>query len=127
MEVLYAIQSQLNKEEFFDIIQKKIEEDGGYERLVSFNSGGASLVHWASISEQNCYLSILLDKKLFGDINTRDESGASCLHWASGEGKLDCISLLLDKNADVHLSDNLGETPIHWAALNGHEQVKKKD
>ena len=35
------------------------------------------------------------------------------------------MKLLLEKGADVKSKNNVGETPLSWAAWNGHEAVVK--
>ena len=35
------------------------------------------------------------------------------------------MNLLLDNNADVESKDDDGQTPLSWAAENGHETVVK--
>jgi ankyrin repeat protein len=35
------------------------------------------------------------------------------------------VKLLLEKGADVEFKDDLGLTPLSWAAWNGHEAVMK--
>jgi ankyrin repeat protein len=51
-----------------------------------------------------------------GLINARDEGNWTPLHWAASEGLVDVVKLLISAGADVHASDNKGETPLFGAA-----------
>jgi acyl-CoA-binding protein len=52
------------------------------------------------------------------DANFVDEGGASLLHWASDGDHVDLITTLLVKySAKVDIRDNMGQTPLHYAAI----------
>jgi len=121
MELLYLIQGD-NVEEFTASIQK-LEENEELIKLNAFESGGASLIHWAAVANQPEFLNILLDKKIFDNITLRDTSGATPLHWAAGEGKANAMTVLIKRGIDIERKDDIGETALHWAALNGHIQA----
>ena len=39
------------------------------------------------------------------------------------QGQLDTVQLLLKAGANVNAKDNVGYTPLHWAAGKGHDKV----
>ena len=45
------------------------------------------------------------------------------LHVASENGHVDCVGLLLDNGADIKKPDNLGNSPLHYAANCEHGQI----
>jgi hypothetical protein len=42
---------------------------------------------------------------------------------AAANGHAKIVQSLLKANADAALKNGLGNTPLHWAALNGHKTV----
>jgi ankyrin repeat protein len=57
------------------------------------------------------------------DMNSRSLTGRIPLWWPSAYGDLDVVRWLLDKNADPHISDNDGITPLAKASLEGQDLV----
>lgn len=58
------------------------------------------------------------------DINDADEGGRTLLHHtvaADWNGR--CVELLLDRGADCSLTDKIGYTPMHYAAICGYDTV----
>lgn len=58
------------------------------------------------------------------DINDADEGGRTLLHHtvaADWNGR--CVELLLNRNADCSLTDKNGYTPMHYAAICGHDTI----
>ena len=45
------------------------------------------------------------------------------MHHAAEKGHVAVVRALLDAKANVEAADTLGWTPLHLAALNGHEKV----
>ena len=54
--------------------------------------------------------------------NERDFSGSTPLHYAAASGQSDCLTWLLKNGASITL-DNLGGSPLHDAAEQGHLEV----
>ena len=54
------------------------------------------------------------------DVNWRSETGRTCLHNAK---TVEAIELLLTHGAIIEVSDMDGYTPLHLAAMNGHEAI----
>lgn len=61
----------------------------------------------------------------------KDIRGRSPLHLASACGRVGALGALLQTSstsqANTHLTDNQGYTPLHWACYNGtrHETLEK--
>ena len=48
----------------------------------------------------------------------------SCaLHYAAGQGQFEAVQWLLKRGVQVDTLNSCGESPLHWAAENGHMQV----
>jgi len=48
-------------------------------------------------------------------------SGA--LHYAAGQGQIEAVKWLLERGVEVDVLNECEETPLHWAAENGHTKV----
>ena len=64
---------------------------------------------------------MLLDHQ--ADIEHADNLGVNALHNASYNGNLACVSLLLKRGAKVSPIEQNEDTPLHFAAANGHAEV----
>lgn len=58
------------------------------------------------------------------DPNATTKEGDTALHWASFKGDYDLCEVLLNNNADVNAVGDVGNTPLHVAAANGHSKVR---
>ena len=68
---------------------------------------------WASAELEDVRAMLNLDV----DINTTDDSGATALHLAVAHNDDPAVvGLLLDRGGDVEARDEIGWTPLHWAA-----------
>ncbi|KAH9599150.1 6-phosphofructo-2-kinase [Trypanosoma melophagium] len=77
-----------------------------------------SLVRASNASE----LQYLLEKGLC-NVNQRDYNGGTPLHVAAFEGNEAIVRVLVSFGADIMAMDNLGRTPLDWAATNRHSGV----
>ncbi|XP_039266175.2 serine/threonine-protein phosphatase 6 regulatory ankyrin repeat subunit C-like [Styela clava] len=58
------------------------------------------------------------------DINDADECGRTLLHHAvAADWNGRCVELLLSRNADCGLTDKHRHTPMHYAAICGHDTI----
>jgi ankyrin repeat protein len=61
------------------------------------------------------------------NINHIDSNSSTALHYAVMSGRIEICELLIDdicqKNLSMDLKDNLGFTPLHWAAATKNETV----
>ena len=57
------------------------------------------------------------------DVNKRDAEGNTPLYYACLKGFRDIVNLLLDNDADVFVSNNLSETPLHAASRSGNKEI----
>jgi len=60
-------------------------------------------------------LKLLLDHRYNLELNAVDSNGRSALHYAVMEGHVENVKLLTEANADVHLGDTTGATPLQTA------------
>lgn len=56
-------------------------------------------------------------------VNAAGASDRRPLHRAAGSNQLEICEYLLSKGALVDIQDSAGRTPLHWATLNGHEEI----
>ena len=59
------------------------------------------------------------------DINVRFAEGKTCLLKCAEQGQKDDVEMCLDLDADITLTDNQGQTPLHCAMLN--KSIKNPD
>ncbi|KAL2016713.1 hypothetical protein VTK56DRAFT_3142 [Thermocarpiscus australiensis] len=60
------------------------------------------------------------------DVNAQDELGRSALHWAVARRHATCAELLIGHQKAKILPDKDGRTPLHEAAITGHEDIANK-
>ena len=53
-------------------------------------------------------------------------AGCSTIHDAARDGNLAAVRQHLQEGSDVNAKDNNGDTPLMWAAGNGHLEVPVK-
>ncbi|RKL39942.1 hypothetical protein BFJ72_g6671 [Fusarium proliferatum] len=58
-------------------------------------------------------------------VDFQDDTGRTALSFAAQAGDLEDIGKLFDRHADVELADTDGQTPLLWAAREGHEGAVK--
>jgi len=49
----------------------------------------------------------------------------SALQYAAGYGHADVVTFLLDRGANASMSDDAGQTPLHWATFGPHVEVTR--
>jgi hypothetical protein len=49
----------------------------------------------------------------------------SALQYAAGYGHADIVHFLLDRGANPSMSDDAGQTPLHWATFGPHVEVTR--
>ncbi|KAI3854005.1 hypothetical protein MKX03_016510 [Papaver bracteatum] len=53
--------------------------------------------------------------------NTKDYDGKHVVHYAASGGRLNVLKYLIEEiRVDIHIKDGSGETPLSWAAIEGH-------
>merc|ERR1712027_80919 len=96
--------------------QKKAKDDFAVEIAMD----GKKLVE--ASTEGNTEVIIQLLSTDFLDINLSADSLTPLLE-AANEGKVDAVKLLLDRGADLNITDERGDTPLHYAAHWAHNNV----
>lgn len=95
------------------------------------DSEGRMPLHYAlSSARKECVQRLLSSSiqndKLVTDLNSTDKAGRSFLHHASAvDSSGECVELILDHGADPMSIDANGNSPLHYAAAFGHDQVVK--
>lgn len=88
----------------------------------SRNTQGGTALHDAALAGQRAAAEALL--KHGANINARDsESGATPLHLAASWGRRNVVDLLLARQADAHVKDKNGRTPLDLAVANNQLEV----
>ena len=73
----------------------------------------------------------LLRNWITHQVNTKDENGLTALHKCSKAGHLEKVKYLIQIGAQIDAKDNhgcaweKGQTPLHFAAANGHFEVNR--
>jgi ankyrin repeat protein/Flp pilus assembly protein TadD len=75
---------------------------------------GHTAAHWVAARNHIDVLRWLVDDLKY-DVDFRNHCEATALHAAAGNGQLECVKFLLDAGADVHVRDEIGETPCDVA------------
>lgn len=79
---------------------------------------------WASEYGLSEVISLLLSKDAC--VNVKDQNGFTALTWAilgNSKSMIDSVNILLKAGADTKIPDNLGRTPIIYAAASRNEQL----
>ena len=86
------------------------------ERIVGFCRDGRRIAAWYR----------LVHRRGHGfDVDAKASAKVTGLHVAAALGLAGIVEALLDEEMDVNATDIQGETPLHWAAAKGHEDVVK--
>jgi ankyrin repeat protein len=88
--------------------------------LTALTHAQQNVLHIAAISRQSNTMGLLLETLTNSQrevlLNRQDSEGRAPLFYACLLGHLKTVSLLLEAGADIHISDNNGETPLHACA-----------
>lgn len=51
------------------------------------------------------------------------QHGETAIHLSCGLGQLDALKFLVKKGGGLETTDTQGDTPLHWAARQGHAHI----
>jgi ankyrin repeat protein len=89
--------------------------------LVSNSESQMCPIHWAASEGKLASVAFLLDRKV--DINIQDANGCTPVIIATQHNHQECVVYFIHKGADMTLSDNNGDTAIHWSAYKGFVEM----
>ncbi|KAL2916996.1 Serine/threonine-protein kinase tnni3k [Polyrhizophydium stewartii] len=80
---------------------------------------GRTATHYAAISGHPYILRVL--RHYGASEGLADRDGATALHYACAKNHGQCVSILISENRlyESYVRDNLGRTPVMWAAMKG--------
>lgn len=106
-KINYKIKTEKNGNLFHSLFQNPIRFEGSYN-------------YFNDLSNLEKLINLLLENKI--DINGKNKNGETPLMMAFDNKNI--IQLLLSKGADINLTDNKGNTTLHFAALGQPEKLK---
>ena len=94
----------------------------------------ATILHMSSRPESSTAMDMIvrkaahdLDRQQFLDfVNTRHSpTGKTSLLDCVERGRVGATQILVDSGANIDIAGHAGNGPLHWAAMNGHDEVIK--
>ena len=92
-------------------------------KLFDVQRTSVTALHIAAQNTSSKTLEYLLNEDLMSDINARTSAGETPLWGAVWARSPHNVSLLLSNGADTSSVDHVGNTAMHWAAINGDEHI----
>ncbi|KAL0121471.1 hypothetical protein PUN28_006763 [Cardiocondyla obscurior] len=86
------------------------------------SNNGRSALHIAAFHGHERVINSLVTLSV-NLLNARDSTGSTPLHEAVKHGNLDVIKSIISLGADVNLTDNIGQTILHVAALTDNKEA----
>eukprot|EP00735_Rhodelphis_limneticus_P003675 TRINITY_DN15176_c0_g1::TRINITY_DN15176_c0_g1_i1::g.30601::m.30601 TRINITY_DN15176_c0_g1::TRINITY_DN15176_c0_g1_i1::g.30601 ORF type:complete len:566 (-),score=131.36,sp/Q52T38/ZDH22_ARATH/29.62/8e-55,zf-DHHC/PF01529.15/2.8e-37,Ank_2/PF12796.2/4.4e-06,Ank_2/PF12796.2/1.6e-11,Ank_2/PF12796.2/1.5e-13,Ank_4/PF13637.1/9.2e-06,Ank_4/PF13637.1/4.5e-09,Ank_4/PF13637.1/5e-06,Ank_4/PF13637.1/1.5e-13,Ank_4/PF13637.1/0.38,Ank_4/PF13637.1/1.2e+04,Ank_5/PF13857.1/0.0068,Ank_5/PF13857.1/3.1e-06,Ank_5/PF13857. len=111
-----------SKNGFVDVL-RWLKETGISLNEASTEEDRRRPIHWACTAGQLPVLHFMLNEVDNLDLNEKDRRGYTPLITATQFGHTTAVGYLLKKGADPCLVDNTGDSPLHWAAFKGHEEL----
>ncbi|KAL6854518.1 hypothetical protein J3F83DRAFT_754789 [Trichoderma novae-zelandiae] len=111
--------SLLSEEGWFELVQAVLEIGSSVD---SVDNRGRTPLSYAAERGHLPVVSILMRESALPVIE--DSSQRSPLSYAAGEGHVRVVEKLLsDPRVNVYTKDVQNRTPLHWAAINGHDDA----
>jgi ankyrin repeat protein len=100
-------------------------EHGGAD-MSKAATGGWGPIHIACQSGTDLCVALLLDSGGVGvNVRTGNEDDFTPLIICCVNDHVKCLKVVIDRGADLNLSDNIGQTAVHWACKEGHIESLK--
>ena len=99
---------------------KLLLEHGAQVNLV--DGGGRSPLHSASETANVEAMKLLLEHGILG-VDLRNNDGLTSLMLACQNGHREAVLLLLDADADIHITNNKGQTALDVVLCSGHADI----
>jgi len=90
----------------------------------TFGYNDATAVHLAAMNGHTDVVAYLINSGV-ADINAQDADGRTALACACADGAQDVVQLMVSEGAEMDIEDMDHYTPLHHAALNGHDEIVK--
>ena len=105
-----------------DQLTKALDCDGS--NIEEKDKGGNTALIIAAMSGNQAMVKMLLDRG--ADTEARNHGGHTALMRASARGRFETCKILIDiGNADVHATDNNGDSVVQHAHLGHHEETER--
>ena len=112
-------ENQTTAARYYDVI--KVLIDAGYNLNVQDGRGDTALLIALRSGYNETIIPLLFEKG--ADIRMTNKQMMGVLHSAAASGNLNYVKWLIDKGADINLKSATGDSPILFAAINGHFDV----
>ena len=111
-----------------EIVEQLLDAGADYTIPTNVNN---TCLHLACHRDNPALVTSLLSKisqdphqaRFHNFLNTRHESGQTALIPCAQAGKIQEVNIILKYGADYTIAGHAGNTPLHWACMNGHDNV----
>jgi len=105
-------------------VAELMSQNPDFKVNMGLDRNGGTLLHHACQGDHRYAVIPLLLAHPDIDVNVKSISGYTPFYYACSEGRPSCVrEMLKDSRVKVNEPNNDGETPLWWAARNGHLEI----